>query len=101
MTGYSVATVTRVPGVQRGRSPGLGLTPARTGYGSRPRTGPYLRARGPEGLREGLEVVVVGRPVAVRSGPVQRVGVGRVGQHVPVQDVHRDAVAVVGELPVG
>ena len=56
--------------------------------------------RGPEGGREDLEEVIAGVPVADRRGPVERVGVPRVGQDIPVEHPDRDAIPVVGEFPV-
>src|SRR3984893_238352 len=56
--------------------------------------------RGTEGGREDLEEVIAGVPVADRRGPVERVGVLRVGQDIPVEYPDHDAIPVIGEFPV-
>src|SRR5204862_6836209 len=56
--------------------------------------------RGPEGGREGREGVVERVPVADRRGPVERVGMPRVGQDIPVKHLDPYAMPVVGEFRV-
>src|ERR1700745_2826827 len=56
--------------------------------------------RGPEGGREALEEVIAGVPVAGRRGPVERIGVLRVGQDIPVEHPDHHAIPVIGEFPV-
>src|SRR5256885_15369595 len=57
--------------------------------------------RGLERSGQDLENRMVADPLALRCRPVQGVGVLSVRQDVAVQDVGEDAIAVVGELPVG
>src|SRR5690349_21887588 len=81
------------------------MTPARSAAGAAFVWQVYARrvlagGRGPEGRREDLEEVIAGVPVADRRGPVERVGVLRVGQDVPVEHPDHYAIPVIGEFPV-
>src|SRR6266480_308613 len=81
------------------------MTPARSAAGAAFVWQVYARrvlagGRGPEGRREDLEEVIAGVPVADRRGPVERVGVLRVGQDIPVEHPDHDAIPVIGEFPV-